>query len=226
MYYFIYKTTNIINGKYYIGMHKTKNLDDGYLGSGTYFCNALNKYGKENFKREILEYCNSDEEMRNAEARYITEDVVNDKNSYNLKLGGFGGWDYVNKNLTNLDMKIRGKLSRISFKKKLKDSEYYEKWYSGQLKRNASQSKRDKTSQSLKDYYKTHQNPWVGKRHKESTKKKIGESTSKTSKGARNSLYGTCWISNTFIKKTIKIRKEFLYDYFAEGWIKKRIIKW
>ena len=79
MYYFIYKTTNKINGKYYIGMHKTDDLEDGYLGSGTYFSRALEKYGKENFEREILEYCNSDEEMHNAEARYITEDVVNDK---------------------------------------------------------------------------------------------------------------------------------------------------
>ena len=97
MYYIIYKTTNKINGKYYIGMHKTKNIDDGYLGSGTYFNKALKKYGEDNFEREILEYCNSVEEMQNAEARYITEDVVNDKKSYNLKLGGFGGWDYVNR---------------------------------------------------------------------------------------------------------------------------------
>ena len=99
MYYIIYKTTNKINGKYYIGMHKTDDLEDGYLGSGTHLCNALNKYGKENFEREILEYCNSDEEMHNAEARYITEDVVNDKSSYNLKLGGEGGWDYCTKRL-------------------------------------------------------------------------------------------------------------------------------
>ena len=44
--------------------------------------------------------------------------------------------------------------------------------------------------------------------------------------GVKNSQFGTCWISNTLIKKTIKIKKEFLYDYISEGWIKKRIIKW
>ena len=101
MYYIIYKTINKINGKYYIGKHKTKNLDDGYLGSGTYFLRALEKYGKENFEREVLEFCNTYEEMNRSEKEYVNEDVINDKTSYNLKLGGEGGWDYVNKVLLN-----------------------------------------------------------------------------------------------------------------------------
>ena len=226
MYYFIYKTTNKINGKYYIGMHKTDDLEDGYLGSGTYFRRALEKYGKENFEREILEYCNSDEEMHNAEARYITEDVVNDKSSYNLKLGGLGGWDYANKNLTDVKRKRISKLGAIAFKEKLKDPEYYEKWHQMMVKVNASQSKRNKASESLKEHWKLHGGAWTGKHHKESTKRKIGEAISKTSKGSGNSQYGTCWISNTLIKKSIKIKKEFLFNYISEGWIKKRIIKW
>lgn len=226
MYYFIYKTTNKINGKYYIGMHKTDDLEDGYLGSGTYFSRALEKYGKENFEREILEYCTSDEEMHNAEARYITEDVVNDKKSYNLKLGGFGGWDYVNKILTVEEMKRIGKLGSIALKEKLKDPEYYEKWYQMMVKVNASQSKRNKASESLKEHWKLHGGAWTGKHHKESTKRKIGEANAKYQRGSGNSQYGTCWISNTLIKKSIKIKKEFLFDYISEGWIKKRIIKW
>ena len=226
MYYFIYKTTNKINGKYYIGMHKTDDLEDGYLGSGTYFSRALEKYGKENFEREILEYCNSDEEMHNAEARYITEDVVNDKKSYNLKLGGFGGWDYVNKNLTVEERKRRGKHCSIVFKEKLKDPEYYEKWHQMMVKVNASQSKRNKASESLKEHWKLHGGAWTGKHHKESTKRKIGEANAKQQRGTGNSQYGTCWISNTLIKKSIIIKKEFLFDYISEGWIKKRIIKW
>ena len=208
-------------------MHKTDDLDDGYLGSGTYFRRALEKYGEENFEREILEYCNSDEEMHSAEARYITEDVVNDKSSYNLKLGGYGGWDYINKNLlTDEERKRRGKLSRVVFKEKLKDPEYYEKWRHAVTKANASSSKRNKASESLKQHWKIHGGAFTGRHHKESTKKKIGEVTSKAQKGTGNSQYGTCWISNTLIKKSIRIKKEFLIDYIAEGWIKKRIIKW
>jgi len=52
-----YITTNKVNGKQYVGMHSTDNVDDGYLGSGIAIINAINKYGKENFTREILWKC-------------------------------------------------------------------------------------------------------------------------------------------------------------------------
>lgn len=63
MYFFIYKTVNMINGKFYIGQHRTKYLKDGYLGSGNVLKRAIDKYGRENFKRIILEYCSSAEEL-------------------------------------------------------------------------------------------------------------------------------------------------------------------
>ena len=56
-YNFVYKTTNLVNGKIYIGQHKTNNLEDGYIGSGVSFSRAVAKYGKENFKFEIIESC-------------------------------------------------------------------------------------------------------------------------------------------------------------------------
>jgi len=55
-FYFVYITTNLVNRKRYVGEHTTININDTYLGSGTYFINAVNKYGRENFKREILEF--------------------------------------------------------------------------------------------------------------------------------------------------------------------------
>lgn len=91
MYYFVYKTTNLINGKYYIGKHQTENINDGYLGSGTAFKKAVKEYGKENFKREIISFCNTAEDMDNLEREIVNDSVVNDKNSYNLTTGGEGG---------------------------------------------------------------------------------------------------------------------------------------
>jgi hypothetical protein len=92
MYYLIYKTTNTINGRYYIGAHSTKNKNDEYLGSGVALNRAIKKYGKEKFTREILYECVSKKEMFEFE-----EILVNhrDPMSYNLKRGGKGGWDHV-----------------------------------------------------------------------------------------------------------------------------------
>lgn len=88
MKYFIYKTTNLINHKTYIGIHQTENIDDAYIGSGLYFLRAVKKYGKENFKREILEFCSSYDELLDKERAYVNEDWIKDKSNYNLKTGG------------------------------------------------------------------------------------------------------------------------------------------
>lgn len=87
-YHYVYKVKNKINGKYYIGVHSTEKLDDGYLGSGTAIKNAIAKYGIENFEKEIIEFLESAEEKWLAETRYVTLDVVQDKNSYNMAPGG------------------------------------------------------------------------------------------------------------------------------------------
>jgi hypothetical protein len=87
-YYIIYETTNLINGKKYIGIHKTSNIDDGYIGSGVAIEKAIIKYGKENFKREILEFCLSYDELIDKEKIYVNKDWVSDKSNYNLKTGG------------------------------------------------------------------------------------------------------------------------------------------
>ena len=95
-YYTIYKVTNKINGKIYIGSHKTKNLDDGYMGSGKYLTHALQKYGLENFTKEILFIFDNPKDMYAKEAEIVNDEFLTEENTYNLKRGGFGGWDYVN----------------------------------------------------------------------------------------------------------------------------------
>lgn len=87
-YYILYETTNLINGKNYRGIHKTSKLEDGYLGSGSALEKSIKKYGKENFKREILEFCDSYEELLEKESLYVDEEWVKDKSNYNLKTGG------------------------------------------------------------------------------------------------------------------------------------------
>ena len=88
MYHLIYETTNLINGKKYRGYHSTLKLEDGYLGSGPTIVKAILKHGKENFKREILEFCESIEEMIEMEKFYVDKDWVKSRDNYNMQVGG------------------------------------------------------------------------------------------------------------------------------------------
>ena len=88
MHYIIYKITNQINGKYYIGRHATKNVNDSYMGSGIGIKNAIAKYGLENFTKEIIANVNSAEELWDLEKEIVNERVVKDPMSYNNAYGG------------------------------------------------------------------------------------------------------------------------------------------
>ena len=92
--YYVYKTTNIINGKFYIGKrHYRKKDEKWYLGSGIYLNRAIKKYGRENFKKEIIEWCSSSEEVNNKERFWIAKlDALNPKIAYNIAPGGDGGF--------------------------------------------------------------------------------------------------------------------------------------
>lgn len=95
MHFVIYKTTNLVNGKFYIGKHQTNNLNDGYIGSGKLLKRAINKYGLDNFKIEIIETCPTETHMNLAEKIYV---VIDPEVSYNLCPGGHGGFGYINEN--------------------------------------------------------------------------------------------------------------------------------
>lgn|SRR5574343_51289 len=87
-FHYLYKTTNLINGKIYIGVHSTNNLNDGYLGSGSALTKAFKKYGKENFKKEILEWFDWRCEAFNREAEIVNKEFVKRNDVYNSMIGG------------------------------------------------------------------------------------------------------------------------------------------
>jgi hypothetical protein len=91
-YHFIYKTTCLINKKYYIGMHSTDDLNDGYMGSGKALKFSIQRYGKENHKVEILEMVETRELLAERERQLVTINKVRNGNCMNLKVGGIGGF--------------------------------------------------------------------------------------------------------------------------------------
>jgi len=86
---YIYKTTNLINGKIYIGQHY--GIRKNYLGSGTLLLKSIKEYGRENFSNEILEYCEKLEHLDDREKFWIKElDSTNPDIGYNIAIGGTG----------------------------------------------------------------------------------------------------------------------------------------
>lgn len=89
--HFIYVTENNVNGKLYIGQHSCsyeEQFTDGYLGSGKALLSAIKKHGKQNFERIIIEYAESKEELNELESKYVTAEIIEDRNFYNMQTGG------------------------------------------------------------------------------------------------------------------------------------------
>lgn len=119
MKYVVYKTTNLLNSKIYIGVHKLKHDTDPYNGSGKAFIKAKAKYGEENFSREILfEYDNPDDAFEK-EAELVTPEFVKLDSNYNLIPGGKGGRSKILS--TETKMKISSAKSGIPRPQYVKD---------------------------------------------------------------------------------------------------------
>jgi len=97
---FVYMWINKTNNKKYIGSH-IGNINDGYIGSGKAFRQAIEKYGIDNFERIILENVELKENVQKREQYYLDLfNVANDRNFYNMRSTTGGGWEYVNSNET------------------------------------------------------------------------------------------------------------------------------
>lgn len=110
MQYTIYKVTNTVNGKYYIGKHQTCDPFDGYYGSGKALVAAIKLHGKDKFYKEVLYVFDNEADMNAKERELITEEIVNDPMSYNMGVGGEGGAHFKGKKHSE---KTRQKLSHI-----------------------------------------------------------------------------------------------------------------
>lgn len=97
MHYYLYEVKNKINGKFYVGVHKTLNLEDGYMGSGKIILSAIKKYGIENFEKTIIEFFDEAESMFHKEAEVVNEEFLEREDIYNLRKGGTGGFDWINR---------------------------------------------------------------------------------------------------------------------------------
>jgi hypothetical protein len=185
MYYYIYQITNLLNGKIYVGKHKSSKhpSDNRYYGSGKQITAAIKKYGIENFKKEVLYYCSSMGDMADKEAEVVTEDFVKRADTYNMHKGGPGGWDHYNGSKEHLETSKRGgrlgakKLNEFIAEQKINNTQWWQNWYEKVIENNKEMSIRAKSPMSIAKRKNTFNNI----RHQQ---------------GEKNSQFGRIWISN------------------------------
>lgn len=199
-YNIIYKTTCIITNKFYIGMHSTDNLEDGYIGSGKRLWYSINKYGKDNHVCEILEFLPDRKKLSDREKELVNEELINEELCMNLKIGGIGGLGFISEE----QQRDRSLAGGKAFSTKLKNDPIFHKEFSD------TQRIRFK---KLHDEGMFRYDTFVGKSHSEDSKRKIGEANSIKQSGTNNSQFGKCWITNG--TESQKIMKG---DIIPEGW--------
>lgn len=212
MFYTIYKTTNLINGKFYIGKHKTKELNDGYLGSGKILRRAIKKYGIENFHKEILHICKDEKHMNLLEKILVVPDK---ETNYNLCKGGKGGFSYINDNgLSGIHKEgvrqracFAGGKASVELKTGIHAQTLEEKQYAGFL---GAAARKKKYPEGIT--FKQSEQAIINQKNKF---KETGHQ-----KGPKNSQYGTMWITNGI--DNMKIMKNEKIPY---GWKKGRNLK-
>jgi hypothetical protein len=222
MFYYLYQITNLVNNKIYVGVHKTKNMNDGYMGSGKIIRYAIEKYGIDNFRKDILETFENSESMYAREKEIVTDNFLLREDVYNLRRGGHGGFDHINSTGKNIygkngDLNHGGKnLSNHKGNKKLIDILKEKKTYED-YKRAISNSLKKKYNDGFI-------NPFAGKKHTEDTKKIIQEKLRIAQQGSKNSQFNTCWIYHELFG-TKKIKKDLIDEYIFQGWFAGKKLK-
>ena len=200
MFYTIYKITNLINNKFYIGKHQTNNVDDEYMGSGKLITAAIKKYGANSFRKEILHIFDNEKDMNNAEKNL----VILSEDSYNLCPGGNGGFGYINNNKLKNNKTQREKASiNIS---KLNASRTKEHFINSALK--SAKKRKENGTQHIGST--DHLNTDESIRKRKETMNKNGHS-----KGEKNSQFGKPRSEETKrkISETLKNKRMMLSIY-------------
>lgn len=168
-YHYLYKIINLTNGMYYIGMHSTDDLDDEYMGSGRFIKEAIRAEGKENFKKEILEWFDNKDAMKAREAEVVDLTVMHDPKSYNACVGGNGGNTWLGRKHTPEQLE---KMRQHNWMKTEKARQYFREHNPMKNK-----SSRDKISAAAKEAYRTGKRVnWLSGKHcSDELKEKISE---------------------------------------------------
>ncbi len=204
-YHYIYKITRIDTGRFYIGMHSTDDLDDGYFGSGKIITASIKKHGKDKHTKEILEQLPSREALKLRERELVNSFLIQNSLCMNLKVGGEGGWDHLNQGSDEHRQRC-SRAGKIGCR------------HDALIKWSKSEEGRKKSGAAFKKLHadgKMKYNNMEGKSHSQQTKDKMSLSHS----GMKNARFGQMWIYNDELRISKTIEKG---STIPENWKKGR----
>lgn len=185
-YHYFYRIRNIMNAKEYYGIHSTSNLSDGYAGSGKALARAKQKYGINAFCIQPLKFFNTKEESAEYEHTVVDSQYLlqNKGRTYNLIGGGNNSRFIPDDVKQKISMSEKGKTVSDETRKKLsqskKGSTPWNKGLAGKDNPTRGSKRSKQTCQRISDglhsYYANHDGVFLGKKHKEESKKKISMS--------------------------------------------------
>ena len=207
MKFIIYKITNTVNDKIYLGKHQTENLDDGYLGSGKLLHRALKKHGREKFIKEILHVFTTEQEMNDREKELVTEEFCARKDTYNLCEGGKGGFSYLNKTRDHLSHN-----RKISASRDYKDPIYLQR-LSEANKLSVTPERRELMRRTAIENNRNGSFSTRGIPCSKEHKAYMSSLMKKLQAGSKNSQFGSMWITDG-----VQSQKVYKTDVIPEGW--------
>lgn len=210
-FFLVYKTVNKLKGEYYIGVHVTDDLEDGYLGSGKRLRYSLEKYGRENFMRETLAVFDNPGDMFSKEAELVNEETLLDPLCLNLKIGGHGGWLLKDPSIlyTRESQAIRSPYNKKEWREK--NAEKIREWSLKGLS-----NAREKLAKMRESGYKPQ--GMLGKHHNAEHKQYMSKIMAIAQAGERNSQYGKCWIHSGAERRSTRVPKDEVQEWLDRGW--------
>lgn len=220
MAYYIYKITNNINGKTYVGQHKYTDINDNYKGSGKILHRAYKKYGIDNFSKTIITVCLDLFEADVLEKYYIEKERKENKNGcYNIRAGGSLDYSKIKRKTHKLSKETKKKISIARKGQLLSEKTKNKISKSNKIARQKllatgwhyNDESKAKTSASMKEWWSKQEDKTIcSQSHREDVREKISESRKEYCKN-----HAMKWFNNGSI--------ETLAEECPTGYVKGRL---
>lgn len=205
----VYQTTNLVNGKIYVGVHATEDPNDSYLGSGHLIQQAIKKHGRENFRKEVLFDFDNEAAMEAKEREIVTREFVDREDTYNLVPGGYQGDSYYQalKQLTPEFRRQRSAHANAVLEARRREDPAI---------RLSQQRAGSRTLELLSQEGRLRGSAFKGHRHSPATRAKMAAAAEKRT-GERNSQHGTAWVFHP-ASGAKKVPAQEVPNYLSLGW--------